>query len=364
MATARTPSLSNLSLSCSNWLNGDGPRPVASLLATIAENTEPDRYGDGGVVTELEHEVASLLAKPAALFFPTGTMAQQTTLRVLADRTPSRNIAFHPMCHLVQHEEGAFERLHGLNAVPVGSHFDPMTVKDLANVRDPLAALLIELPQRDLGGVLPAWSELEAQVAWARERGAFVHLDGARLWEAAPFYARSAKKSPADIAGLFDTVYVSFYKGLGGLAGCCVAGETDVIEELSQWRIRHGGRMFMMWPYAASALSVLRSRPQDMPGYWRRAQAIARGLRGVLDVEVLPEQVRSPMMHLRLSIDIKCFEHNVRRLAREQDLWTFARPFVSEGPRLQRLEFQVGRATMRLSVDEAVGAIANLAKDR
>ena len=131
MASARTPPLAELSLSCTNFLNGDGPRPVASLLATIANDTEPDRYGDGGVVTELEHEVARLLAKPAALFFPTGTMAQQTTLRVLADRTPSRSIAFHTMCHLAQHEEGAFERLHGLHGVPVGSPFDPMTTKNL-----------------------------------------------------------------------------------------------------------------------------------------------------------------------------------------------------------------------------------------
>ena len=74
--------------------------------------------------------------------------------------------------------------------------------------------MLLELPQRELGGTLPTWDELVAQVTWARERGAAVHLDGARLWEATPFYDQSYDKSLANIAALFDTIYVSFYKGL------------------------------------------------------------------------------------------------------------------------------------------------------
>jgi threonine aldolase len=73
----------------------------------------------------------------------------------------------------------------------------------------------LELPQREIGGLLPEWDDLVAQAAWTRERGIALHLDGARLWEAAPFYERSY----AEIAGLFDSVYVSFYKGLGALAG-------------------------------------------------------------------------------------------------------------------------------------------------
>jgi threonine aldolase len=58
-------------------------------------------------------------------------------------------------------------------------------------------------------------------------------MDGARLWEAAPFYASTASKSIADIAALFDTVYVSFYEGLGAIAGCCVAGDKETIEQLN-----------------------------------------------------------------------------------------------------------------------------------
>ncbi len=85
---------------CTRFLHGHGPIRPAELLAAIPADTVPDRYGDGGVVAELEAEVAALLGKPAAVFVPSGTMAQQAVLRVHADRRQRRTIVFHPMCHL------------------------------------------------------------------------------------------------------------------------------------------------------------------------------------------------------------------------------------------------------------------------
>ncbi len=329
----------------------------------IPPNTVADDYGRGGVVEELEREVATLLGKEAALFLLTGTMAQQAVLRIHADRRGRRTIALHPFSHLRTHEEGAFERLHGLHGIPVGSPsapLAPLSRAELDLVAEPVAALLIELPQRDLGGHLPTWRELTSQVEWARERGAAVHLDGARLWEAAPYYASGAKKSLADVAALFDTIYVSFYKGLGAIAGCCVAGDRDVIEELSLWRTRHGGRAYMLWPYAAAALTALRGRRGDMATYFRRAKAIAKEIRELPGVEVLPDQVRSPLMHLRFAASVGELESRAASIAETMGVWTFSRPFVSEGPRLQRYEFQVGRATMELGLDDSIRVIATL----
>ncbi len=85
---------------------------------------------------------------------------------------------------------------------------------------------------------------------------------------------------------------MSFYKGLGGISGCCVAGDRDVIDELAVWRTRHGARPYMLWPYAASALTVLRERPRDMAAYYRRARAIAQRLRGLDDLELPSGQGR------------------------------------------------------------------------
>jgi hypothetical protein len=190
------------------------------MLDSIPPDTTMDRYGQGGVVGAFEAEMAHLLGKEAALFLPSGTMAQQITLRVHADRRGRRGVVFHPMCHLDWHEGHGYVRLHNLVGIPVGPIREPLRLESLREIHEAPAALLLELPQRDLGGSLPTWDELRAQVEWARERGAAVHMDGARLWEATPYYG----KSPAAVAALFDTVYVSFYKGLGAIAGSVVAG--------------------------------------------------------------------------------------------------------------------------------------------
>lgn len=364
MTSSETLSLRELAATCTRFIGGDGPRTATSLLSQIPDDTGMDVYGTGGVVEELEMEVARLLGKEKALFLPTGIMAQQTTLRVLADRHQNLNVAFHPLCHLRTHEENAFARLHGLREVLAGSRLSPLapvSLETLHEIRQPLGALLLELPQRDIGGYLPTWEELEAQVAWARERGIALHLDGARLWEAAPYYAAANNKSIADIAALFDTVYVSFYKGLGGIAGACVAGDADVIDEVSIWRTRHGGRPYMLWPYAASALGVLRERRDDMATYYERAVALSEHLRTIDGLDVLPDEVRSPMMHLRFHATAAQMESRVRSIATSDHVWTFTAPFVDEGTNLQRYEYQVGRATMAFSVDELVATFSRLA---
>jgi threonine aldolase len=368
-ATApRTPisrdlELEKLAARCSRYLAGHGPRTSAELLATIPADAEVDYYGVGGAVGALEARVANLLGKPAALFLPTGTMAQQAVLRVHADRRGPKSFAFHPTCHLDGWaEERGYQRLHDLHGIPVRPAQEPLSLAALEGVRQPIAALLLELPQRALGGTLPTWQELSAQVKWARSRGAAVHLDGARLWEAVPYYTSAHRKSMRDVAALFDSIYVSFYKGLGGLAGCCVAGDHELIDELSVWRTRHGGRVFMMWPYAASAMTVLDRRLAKFPAYFRHARAIGTALRGLDGVEVLPDPPQSAMLHVRLAVSLADLRTRAMRVAKSDGIWTFARPFASEGSRLQRCELPVGDATMELSPAEVRSALERLVR--
>jgi threonine aldolase len=329
---------------CSVFLAGHGRQTAADLLAGIPPDTATDRYGDGGVVAELEAEIAGLLAKPAAVFLPSGTMAQQSVLRVHADRRQRKTVIFHPMCHLDQHEGEAYQRLHGLTGRPAG-HLDRLlTLGDLAAIGEPPAALLIELPQRDLGGQQPDWEDLQAQLAWARDRGAATHLDGARLWESATGYGRP----PAEIAALFDTVYVSFYKGIGALPGCCVAGPADIVAEVREWRHRMGGTLFALWPNAASALSCLRQRLPLMPGYLSHARAIAAALGGVPGIRVVPDPPQAPMMHLLLATTPDGFTAAARRLAAEQRIWAWPEAMTTGDPGVQRVELSVGDATCAL----------------
>ena len=341
---------------CRRALNGHGNRKAAELLAEIPADAGIDRYGVGGAVEALEDAMRTVLGKPAAAFMPGGTMAQQIALRIHADTRGSRTIAFHPTCHLELHEEMAYQRLHGLVGVPIGDAHELITLDALRGVRERLAAVLFELPQREIGGRLPPWTDLEEQVALVRARGAAVHLDGARLWECTPYYGRT----PAAIAALFDTVYVSLYKGLGGLAGCCLAGEQDVIDEARSWRRRHGGTLFGLWPNAASGLASLRKRLPLMPKYFEHARAIAAVLRGVRNVDIVPVPPQTPMMHLRLRVDERAFLAAARRIADERSIFTWPRTSAGDSPAVRVVELTVGDATLEFAPDEVAGIVDRL----
>jgi threonine aldolase len=284
-------------------------------------------------------------------------MAQQSVLRVHAGRRGRRVVVFHPESHLDRHEGRALERLQGLVGRPVGGRNRLLELSDLTALAEAPAALVLELPQRDLGGQLPPWDELRAQTDWARERGAAVHLDGARLWEASAGYGRA----PAEIAALFDTTYVSFYKGIGALAGCCLAGPEDVVAEVREWRGRMGGTLFGLWPGAASALTCLRRRLPRMPEYLARARAVADAVRDLPGVTVVPDPPQSPMLHLLLRTTPEAFATAVRTLAADQGLWTWERAMPTGDPAVQRVELAVGDATTALSVDDIRSAVAVLA---
>ena len=218
---------------CDRFLLGHGERPPSVVLAEVRDvlgDVVPDRYGEGGVVADLEAEVATLLGKPAAVLMPSGTMAQQVALRVHADRAGRRTVLWHPTCHLALHEGQAVERLHGLHPRPIGDPRLLITLADLEEVAEHAGTLVLELPQREIGGQLPEWDDLVAQIELARSQGTATHLDGARLIESLPFYDRPA----AEVAALFDSVYISLYKGLGGISGCVLAGDAQTIESCAK----------------------------------------------------------------------------------------------------------------------------------
>ena len=345
------------------FLRGYGRISPADDLAAIAALPEADLqedwYGESGVVTLLETEVRELLGKPAAVFMPSGTMAQQIALRIHADRRASRVVAFHPTCHLELHEDKAYQRLHGLVGRTVGNPRELITLADLQSIDEPLAALLLELPQREIGGRLPAWKDLVAQARYARDKGWAVHMDGARLWESTPFYRRP----PAKVAELFDTVYVSFYKGLGGLTGAMLLGEEDVITEARAWRHRHGGTLFKLWPYAASALAGLRAHLPRMEAYLDHARLIAAELATIDGVDVVPNPPQVPMFHLYLRTNPAAVAAGVRRLATEEGIWGFAGTVATDIPGVHRVELFVGDATLAFSPSEVAHIVRQLLPD-
>ncbi|MDI5962869.1 threonine aldolase family protein [Streptantibioticus silvisoli] len=259
----------------------DRPRNLRQSLAALADGAEgaydldelPDRYGNG-VVAALEDRVAELLGMPAAAFFPTGTMAQQVALRCWAGRTGIATVALHPLAHPEMYERDALSALSGLRGVHPTRERRLPTAAEVADLDEPIGTLMLELPLREAGFVLPSWQELTAVVAAGRERDAVVHFDGARLWECGPHFGRSLP----ELAELADSVYVSFYKSLGGMSGAALAGPADFVAEAKAWRHRYGGQLFEQWPAALSALAGLRTELPRLAAYVAHAKTVAAAL--------------------------------------------------------------------------------------
>jgi threonine aldolase len=264
------------------WHPRVSPADTFAALAaacTELELEDWDAYGDGGSVAVLEEEVAGVLGKPAGVFFPSGNMGQQAALRVWCERRGSQRVAIPDLAHQLHHEGDGPRILQGFRFEMLTSGRRTPSAADLHALPPGLGAVQVELPLRDAGCLLPDWEELSALSEAARELGVPLHFDGARIWESQPFYDRPL----TEIAALADTVYVSFYKGLGGLAGAVVVGEEDVAAELRLWRTRLGGTIFRLTPYAVAALVGLRTHLPRMGEYvaWARsfaAQLASRGL--------------------------------------------------------------------------------------
>ena len=237
------------------------------LARTCAELgiDEWDTYGESGPVERLESELRELFGVQAAAFFPSGVMAQQAALRVHADRAGTRKVALPDLSHLLVHEEDGPRLLHGLEISLLTRGFETPAARHVEAIPGHLGAVLVELPLRDAGCLLPSWDDLNGLSQACRDRGVALHFDGARIWESQPWFGRSL----SEIAALADSLYVSFYKGLGGLAGAALLGPADFIAEAKLWRRRHGGTIYRLTAEAVSALAGLRDRLPVIPEHGR-----------------------------------------------------------------------------------------------
>jgi threonine aldolase len=288
-------------------LTGNGPRNFGALMEAF-ENLDPstasDMYGAGAVINDFEEEMAKLLGKEKAVFFPSGTMAQQIALRIWSDRLNINKVAYHPLCHLEIHEQDGLKVLHNLESVLLGESDRLFTLEEIKAISEPIATLLIELPQREIGGQLPSFEELVEIAEYCKAKGIKLHLDGARLFEALPYYNKTA----AEICNLFDSVYVSFYKGLGGIAGAVLAGNSDFIEESKVWKRRHGGDLISLYPYIVSSKFNMDKRMGKMKEYWEHAVEAAQHFNKIKGIKTVPELPVCNMFHLYIDLPKETIE--------------------------------------------------------
>lgn len=278
---------------------------------------EHDRYGDGPLVDGFERKIAALLGKPAAVFMPSGIMAQSAALKVWTEQARLPRFGMHPTSHLAAHEEQAHAALLHCHGVLLGDRLRPLTAADLAASPQPLACAIVELPIREAGGQLPNWAELEQLTDAARERGIPLHMDGARLWECAAFYGRPY----AEIAAGFDSVYVSVYKGIGAPAGAVLAGSDAFVAQARLWRRRFGGTLHHLSPLVVPAAMQFDDRLALMPALYDCTLKFARGLSGQAAFRVNPAVPQVNMLHLWIAATVDVAERARDRIAEEEGAW-------------------------------------------
>ncbi|MEU2773542.1 beta-eliminating lyase-related protein [Streptomyces sp. NPDC007162] len=319
-----------------------------------------DVYGNG-VVEALEKRVAALLGTEAAAFFPTGTMAQQVALRCWAGRTGNATVALHALAHPEVHERDAFRAVSGLRTVRVTREPRLPTAREIRDFEEPFGALMLELPLRDAGFVLPTWAELTEVVAAARERDAVVHFDGARLWETTVHFGRPLP----EIADLADSVYVSFYKSLGGFGGAALAGPGPLIDEAKAWRHRYGGMVFQQFPTALAALVGLDRELPRLPDYVRHARVVAAALReglpeaGVPWSRVHPGEPHTHQFQVWLPYDADALTEAALRQAEETGTYLFAGFWETKGPGISMTEVTVTAAGLEWTPQDVRAAVAD-----
>ena len=313
------------------YATGDGipysPTEYAQLLAKVSD-VEADDFSRGGVVEKLEARMASVLGKEAAVWMPTGTLANHLAVRILAGG--NRRVLVPAESHLYNDCGDCCQTLSGLNLIPLGRDKATFTLEEvekansaaqLGRVAAPIGAIEIETPVRRRLGARFDFEEMKKISAWARERRVGLHLDGARLLIETAYAGRPVTAYTA----LFDTVYVSLYKYLNAASGAVLAGPKALLANLYQTRRMFGGGLQHVWPFAAVALHTLGDFEVSFGKARETSEAVLKTLsadsnftieriaNGTNIFRLRVHNVNAPVYHLRLE------EAGISAAAPEQD---------------------------------------------
>ncbi|MGH7720312.1 MAG: threonine aldolase family protein [Gemmatimonadaceae bacterium] len=275
-------------------------KPTPAMRKVMAEAEVGDDVLDGDpTVARLEGRVAEMLGKERALFFPSGTMANQTAVWLLS--RPGTEILLDADAHIVHYELGGAAALSGAQIRPVRGRGVVMDAEGVrAALRPPSphlpvpSLLALENTHNAAGGKVTPLAELMAMRRVAEELRVPVHLDGARLWNA----ATATGDSLAELASCAETVMVSFSKGLGAPVGAALAGPAPLIAEGRFVRKRFGGGMRQSGILAAAALYALDHHLPRLEEDHARARLYAAIVNGAGGACVVPPDTNIVMLDL------------------------------------------------------------------
>jgi threonine aldolase len=255
-------------------------RPTPAMREAMASAAVgDDQFGEDPTANALQERVAALLGKEAALWLPTGTMANQVALRVMT--RPGDHVVVSRESHAVWHETGGAGANAGVQLTEIGAK-GVFTAEEFLAARNPRGHMLlpptmlveIENTHNRSGGIVFPQDEAGRICAIAREHGVATYLDGARLWNAAV----ASRCSPGHLAAPFDLVSVALSKGLGAPGGSLLAGSRALIDAAVRHRRMLGGAMRQVGIFAAAGLHALDHHVNRLPDDHDNATRIARRL--------------------------------------------------------------------------------------
>lgn len=277
------------------------PTPAMRQAMATAEVGD-DVFGDDPTVRRLEERTAEILGKEAAVFVPSGTMANQLAVRVHTE--PGDEVILEANAHLYYYEAGAPAALAGVQCRCLPGQRGIFTAADLraalrpSDVHFPPTRLVcLENTHNRGGGRIWPLAQIQEIAAVAREHRFRLHLDGARLWNAAVASGMAERA----IAAPFDSVNVCFSKGLGAPIGSALAGSAAVIQRARRFRKQYGGGMRQAGIIAAGALYALEHHRERLADDHAHAQRLACGLAQLKGVELDPRTVETNIVLFRLT---------------------------------------------------------------
>ncbi|HVU34047.1 MAG TPA: low-specificity L-threonine aldolase [Opitutaceae bacterium] len=277
-------------------------RPTAAMRSAMAHaEVGDDVWGEDPTAGALERRAAEILGKQAALFVPSGTMANQVAL--LLHCRPGDDVIVGRGSHTRLYESGAGAAWAGVQFTEIGSAdgtFDAAGLDEACLPPDPnlprTRLVAIENTHNRGGGRIWPMAQLETVVAKARERGLALHLDGARIWNAAAATGRPER----ELAAPFDTVSACFSKGLGAPVGSVIAGSAEAIDRARRFRKMLGGGMRQVGVLCAAALYALEHHRARLAEDHANARRLADGLAGLPGVRIDPTTVETNIVVFEL----------------------------------------------------------------